>query len=167
MLIAALILTIPADPCATRPLGWSCAAKNIRQRPEEERGMIYRILEAEAAKDAKRLAVGTPADRCWTAKVAGFEYVMLRMATSPGSGMHAYYGRVSMAYQARVEGKLDDNALVSALRAIARPTTAAPTEAAMKSALDGELGGLIDGAADALIANAKTAASSFKPNCVI
>jgi hypothetical protein len=92
---------------------------------------------------------------------------MLSMATLPGSEMHAYYDRVSSTYKARVEGKLDDHALVTALNALARPATAAPTEAAMKSALDGELGDLIDGATDALIANAKTAATSFKPDCVI
>lgn len=167
MLIAALVLSTLADPCATRPLGWSCAAQEIRQRPEDERGLIYMILEAQAAKDAKRLTVDTPADRCWAAKVAGFEYAMLSMATLPGSEMHAYYDRVSSTYQARVEGKLDNNAFVTALSALARPATAAPTEAAMKSALDGELGDLIDGAADALIANAKTAATAFKPDCVI
>lgn len=125
------------------------------------------ILEAQAAKDAKRLAVSTSVDRCWTAKVVGFEYVMLRMATLPGSGMYTYYSKVSMAYQARVAGKLDDDGLVSVLKALPRPTTSAPTEAAMKSALDGELSSLIPGAADALIAGAKTAASSFKRQCVI
>jgi len=129
--------------------------------------MIYMVLEAQAEKDAKRLAMNTPADRCWTAKVAGFEYVMLQMATPFGSGMYLYYGRVSMAYQARVAGKLDDDALVAKLTAIPRPVNAPPTEAAMRSALDGELSHLIKDAANALIANAKTAATSFRPGCTI
>lgn len=167
MLVATLLLTVSADPCAVRPLGWSCAAEKIRQLPEGERGMIYTILEGEAAKDITRLAVDTPVNRCWTAKVAGFEYAMLRMATLPDSGMNTYYGDVSMAYQARVEGKLDDNGLVLTLKALERASTPAPTEAAMQSALDGKLTDLIYKASNALIANAKTAASSFKPGCAI
>ncbi len=167
LVTALLLLSASADPCAIRPLGWSCAAENIRQLSEGERGMIYIILETEAARDITRLAVDTPSNRCWTTKVAGFEYAMLRMATLPDSEMNDYYGDVSMAYQARVEGKIDDDALVLTLDALKRASTAAPTVAAMQSALDGKLSELIDGATSALIANAKTAASSFKPGCAI
>ena len=167
MLIIALLLAASADPCVTHPLGWTCAAQKISQRSEEERGMIYTILEAEAAKDAKRLEVSTPVDRCWTAKVVGFEYAMLTMATPQGSKLQSYYDRVSSAYHARVAGKLNDASLVFALRGMERPHSAPPTEAAMQSALDGELSGLINRAVSALIANAKAAATSFRPECAI
>jgi hypothetical protein len=167
MLMIALFLSTSADPCVTHPLGWTCAAQNISQRSEDERGMIYTILESEAAKDAKRLEVSTPVDRCWTAKVVGFEYAMLTMATPQGSKLQSYYDRVSSVYQARVAGKLNDASLVSALRGMERPHSTPPTEAAMQSALDGELSGLIDRMANALIANAKVAATSFRPDCAI
>ena len=167
MLIIAFILSTSADPCITHPLGWTCSAQKIIQRSEDERGMIYTILEAKAANDAKRLDVSKPVDRCWIAKVVGFEYAMLTMATPKGSMLHSYYNRVSSAYQTRVAGELNDAGLVSALRGMARPHSAPPTEGAMISALDGELGGLIDRAANALIANAKAAATSFRPECAI
>jgi hypothetical protein len=167
MLFSVLILASSPGPCDARPLGWTCAAQRISQRSADERGVIYAILEAQAAKDAKRLDVSTPGDRCWTAKVVGFEYIMLAMATPKGSKLHNYYDQISSAYQARVAGKLNDGSLVSTLRGMTRPQTTPPTEAAMKSALDGELRGLIDRAANALIANAKIAATSFKPQCAI
>ena len=165
MLMIALLLSTSVDPCVTHPLGWTCAAQKISQRSEDERGVIYTILEADAANDAKRLDVSTPIDRCWTAKVVGFEYAMLTMATPQGSKLQSYYDRVSSAYQDRVAGKLNDDSLITALRGIHRPHSTPPTEAAMQSALDGELGGLIDRSANALIANAKVAALSFSPEC--
>jgi hypothetical protein len=167
MLIAALILAASPDPCVINPLSWNCAVESIISRSFDERNLIFTVLEAQIANDVPRLDVDTPRHRCWVAKVAGFEYLMLSNAAKNDPDMERYYIKVSAAYQARVDQKIDDDALVVAIKGIKRPYIDEPSEQLMISALEGELGPILKNASDALIADAKGIATGFKSECEI